>query len=77
MTSRAGSGTNFSGEARGGLLRCFEKRGEPEELLGESGGVLPAGNTDGKVLPLAEFERALKGVPAFASSIKDFTCQTT
>lgn len=84
MTSRPCSVTNFSGEPRGGLLRCFDKRGDPDELLGESGGVLPAVNTDGKLFPpaefklfkLFEFEKAFNGVPAFASSIKDFTCKT-
>lgn len=81
ITSRTGSVTNFSGEPRGGLLRCFDKRGELDELLGESGGVLAAGNTEGKVLLPAAFKllklpTALRGVPAFASSIKDLTCHT-
>lgn len=79
MTSRTGSVTNFSGDRSGGLLLCFDIRGEPDELLGESGGVLTAGNIEGNILlpatfTLQEFPRAFKGVPALASSIKDFTC---
>ena len=43
--------------------------------------MLTAGTTEGTVLlPVAfklyEFPIALRGVPAFASSIKDFTCHT-
>lgn len=57
-------------------------RGEPDELLGDSGGVLPAGNKEGNGLlpvPFAveEFLGELKAAPAFASSIKDFTCTYT
>lgn len=79
MTSRTGSLTTFKGEPnaeRAGL--CFIIRGEPDVLLGESGGVLLAGNMEGKELleaafTLLEFPRAFKGVPAFASASKDFT----
>lgn len=81
MTSRTCSVTNFRGEpSEEGLVLCFDTRGEPDELLGESGGVVAAGNIEGNILlpatlTLFEFPRALNGVPALASSIKDFTCQ--
>lgn len=80
MTSRTGSLTNFRGEPKEeGLTLCFTVRGEPEELLGESGGALPAAKIEGNgLLPIAfelqEFPETLDAVPAFASSIKDFTC---
>lgn len=80
MISRTGSIISLRGEPREeGLLLCFDMRGEPDELLGESGGALPAGNMEGsEVLPAAfalkEFARALKEAPSFASSIRDFTC---
>ena len=79
MISRTGSLINLRGEPREGLVLCFDMRGEPDELLGESGGALPAGNMEGnEVLPAAfalkEFARALKEAPSFASSIRDFTC---
>ena len=80
MISRTGSLTNLRGELREeGLVLCFDTRGEPDELLGESGGALPAGNMEGsEVLPAAftlkEFPRALKEAPVFASSTRDFTC---
>lgn len=79
MTSRTGSLTNFNGEPKDeGLVLCFDVRGDPDELLGESGGVLPAENMEGtalfpKTLALKEFPEAVMGIPAFASSIKDFT----
>ena len=80
MTSCIGSLTNFNGEPRAeGLDFCFDARGEPDELLGESGGALPPGNMEGnELLPTAftleNFAEALTVAPAFASSIKDFTC---
>jgi len=54
-------------------------RGDPELLLGESGGALPAGNMEGNgllaaALALLEFPATFKGWPDFASSTKDFTC---
>jgi hypothetical protein len=53
--------------------------GEPDELLGEIGGALPAGNIEGNeltplALALVELPGMLMGLPAFASSIKVFTC---
>ena len=80
MTSCIGSLANFKEEPRAeGLDFCFNVRGEPDELLGESGGALPLGNMEGnELLPTAftleKFAEALTVVPAFASSIKDFTC---
>nr|CAN63015.1 hypothetical protein VITISV_017408 [Vitis vinifera] len=80
MGSRTGSVTNFSGEpSEEGLVLCFETRGEEDALLGEMGGALPAGNREGNGLFAAEFAleqftEALKEAPAFASLIKDFTC---
>ena len=71
---------NFRGEHKeGGLVLFFIERGEPEALLGESGGTLAAGFMEGNgLLPTAlevkEFPGVLLHVPAFASSIKDFTC---
>lgn len=79
MTSRTGSLTNFSGEPNEEKLDlCFIVRGEPTALLGESGGVLAAGKREGNGLtPQAfvevEFPEAPRLVPAFASSINDFT----
>lgn len=56
MTSRTGSVTNFSGDrSEEGLVLCFDMRGEADELLGESGGVLAAGNIEGKTLLPATF----------------------
>lgn len=80
MTSRTGSLTNFRGEPNEeGLALCFTVRGEPDELRGESGGVLPAGNMEGiELIAIAfvpvEFPSALKGTPAFASASRDLTC---
>lgn len=80
MTSRTGSVTNFSGEPSDeGLVLCFETRGEEDALLGEIGGALPAGNSEGNGLCIAAFKldqltEALKEAPDFASLIKDFTC---
>lgn len=53
-------------------------RGEPDVLLGESGGPLPAGNIEGKELPevacgLEEFPGTFNGTPAFASLSNDVT----
>ena len=77
-----GSLTNFSGEPKGEgpaaeLLR-FIKRGDPDVLLGERGGTLPAGNMEGSELLAAaiavpELPATFKGEPAFASSINDLT----
>lgn len=58
---------------------CFIIRGEPDELLGESGGALPAGNMDGIELLAAAFvlealPGTFKGFPTFASLTSDFTC---
>lgn len=82
MASLTGSLTNFSGEPREeGLVFGFEKRGEPEELRGESGGVLPAGNMEGSELipvelALKEFPwELLIEMPDDASSMRDLTCQ--
>lgn len=54
-------------------------RGEPDELLGESGGVLPAGNIEGSELIAVAFEvdvpEASKGQPPLALLSKVFTCQ--
>lgn len=81
MASLTGSLTNFSGEPREeGLVFGFEKRGEPEELRGESGGVLPAGNMEGSELipvefALKEFPWGLIEMPDDASSMRDLTCQ--
>lgn len=83
MTSFTGSLTNFNGEPReeGPVPVRFITRGEPEELLGDSGGVplLPAGNMEGNELfavafVLLEFPGTFSGKPAFASLSKDFTC---
>lgn len=74
-----GSLTTFKGEPKlEGPTLCFVIRGEPEELLGESGGALPAGNMEGNefvaVAPaLEEFPEAFKGAPAFASFTNDDT----
>lgn len=82
MTSRTGSLTNFSGEPNEEKLDlCFIVRGEPTALLGESGGVLAAGKREGNGLtPQAFVEVEFpepKLVPAFASSINDFTFRNT
>lgn len=55
-------------------------RGEPDELLGESGGVLPAGNIEGNVLLVAAFvpedvPEAFRGPAPLALLSKDFTCK--
>lgn len=62
-----------------GPTRCLTKRGEPDELLGESGGALPAGNMEGNELLEAAFGLedvpvTFKGTPAFALLSNDFTC---
>jgi len=80
MTSLTGSLTNFSGDPNEGLFLCFVVRGEPDELRGESGGVLPTGNKEGRELldkeafVLVEFSSALKAALAFASASNDLTC---
>lgn len=83
MTSRTGSFTNFRGEPNEEKLDlCFIVRGEPTALLGESGGVLAVAKREGNGLaPQAfievQFPEAPKLVPAFASSINDFTFRNT
>lgn len=73
INSLTGSLTTFRGEPKWeGPTLCFIMRGEPDELLGDSGGALPAGNMDGKALlalacGLEEFPCTFKGPPAFAS----------
>jgi len=52
-------------------------RGEPDELLGERGGAVPAGNMEGKELleefGLEQFPGTFKGAPDFASFSNDVT----
>lgn len=49
IASLAGSLTNLSGEPNEeGPNLCFTVRGELDALRGESGGVLPPGNMEGK-----------------------------
>ena len=57
MTSRTGSLTNFKGEpnVEGPSPPRFTTRGDPELLLGESGGALPAGNIEGNGPLVAAF----------------------
>lgn len=80
ISSLTGSFTNFKGDPNiEGPALGLVVRGEPDELLGESGGVLPAGNIDGKELLVATFVLeeapvALKGPPALALLSKFFTC---
>lgn len=79
MISLTGSLITFSGERKEGLVLCFMVRGEPDELRGESGGVLPAANKEGNKLlerafVFAEFSSAPNGAPAFASASNDLTC---
>lgn len=75
-----GSLTNFKGEPKTeGPALCFTIRGEPDELLGESGGALPAGNMEGNELVEAAFglehdPDTFRGTPALALLSKDFTC---
>lgn len=53
-------------------------RGEPDVLLGERGGAVPAGNMEGKELlaafGLEQFPGTFKGAPDFVSFSKDVTC---
>lgn len=81
ISSFTGSFTNFRGEPKteGPAGLCFMTLGEPDELLGESGGVLAAGNIEGNELLVAAF--VLDDVPAtfngptpLALLSKDFTC---
>uniref|UniRef100_A0A2P2LTU9 Calcium ion binding protein n=1 Tax=Rhizophora mucronata TaxID=61149 RepID=A0A2P2LTU9_RHIMU len=80
MTSCNCSLTNFNGfTGKEGPVFCLNVRGEPVELLGDSGGALPAGNMEGKeLLPLfvalSDVPSTLVGLPDFASSIKRLTC---
>ena len=79
INSFIGSLTTFRGEPKfERATLCFVTRGEPVELRGERGGVLPAGNMDGKELPVATFEldefpEKFKGAPVLASLTKDVT----
>ena len=79
INSFIGSLTTFRGEPKfEGPTLCFVTRGEPVELRGERGGVLPAGNIDGKELPVAEFAldefpEIFKGAPVLASLTRDVT----
>lgn len=80
INSLTGSFTNFKADPNiDGPALGLVVRGEPDELLGESGGVLPAGNIDGKELLVATF--VLEEVPvtfneppALALLSKFFTC---
>lgn len=80
MSWRFGSLTDFRGDCREeGLVFCLEKRGDPEEPRGDSGGVPLFRNTDGNALPqailrLAQFLDTLTGVLDLVSSINDLTC---
>ena len=52
-------------------------RGEPDELLGDRGGAVPAGNMEGKELlaafGLEQFPGTFKGTPDLASLSNDVT----
>lgn len=80
ISSLTGSFTNFKGDPNiEGPALGLVVRGEPDELLGESGGVLPAGNIDGKELLVATFVLeevpvTFKGPPALALLSKFLTC---
>lgn len=80
MASHTGSLITFRGEPwdKEPPAFCFVKRGEPDVLRGESGGVLAAENIEGKelleeTLTDIELPNVLNGDPAFASASKDFT----
>lgn len=81
MTSLGRSLTTFRGDPKDEgpkLLPRFTKRGDPEVLLGDSGGAPPAGNMEGNgLLPeafvLLELPEAFNGAPVFASSTNDLT----
>lgn len=71
MDSLTGSLSTLRGEPKLEGALCFIVRGEPQ-LLGESGGALPAGNMDGKELLVPGPEPdalpgTFKGAPAIAS----------
>lgn len=73
-----GSLTTFKGEPRlEGPALCFTIRGEPDELLGERGGAVPAGNIEGKELlaafGLEQLPGTFKGAPDLASLSNDVT----
>jgi len=79
MSWRFGSLTDFRGDCREGLVFCLEKRGDPGEPRGDSGGVPLFRKTDGNALPqatlrLVQFLDTLTGVLDLVSSIKDLTC---
>lgn len=73
INSLTGSLISFKGEPKlDGPALCFITRGEPDVLLGDKGGALPAGNIDGNELialacGLDEFPGTFKGPPALAS----------
>lgn len=77
--SLIGSLITFSGELKlEGPTLCLITRGEPDVLLGDRGGALPAGNIEGSELlaeawGLEEFPGTFKGTPAFASFNNDVT----
>jgi len=78
INSFTGSLTTFKGEPKlEGPTLCFTMRGEPDELLGERGGAVPAGNMEGKELleefGLEQFPGTFKGAPDFASFSNDVT----
>ena len=78
ITSLTGSLTTFKGEPKlEGPALCFTTRGEPDVLLGERGGAVPAGNMEGNELleafGLEQFPGTFKGAPDFASLSSDVT----
>jgi len=87
MISFTGSLTRFRAELREPghapvcLMDDLGEKNEPEPVRGERGGTVPAENIDGSrgvlTLKLAVHELfgVFKGIPAFASSTNDITCQ--
>lgn len=80
IDSLTGSLSTFNGEPKLEGALCFIVRGEPQ-LLGESGGALPAGNMDGNELLVPGPEPdalpgTFKGAPATASWSNDATYKT-
>lgn len=78
-SSFTGSFTIFNGEKADGPSLCFIILGDPAELLGESGGVLQAGNIEGSELTAATFRvdevpGEPRGPPPLALFSRDFTC---
>lgn len=79
ICSFTGSFTNFRGDLNADGPLCFVCRGETDELLGDSGGVLPAGNIEGNVLLATAFvpedvPATFTGPTPLALLSKDFTC---